>query len=325
LKNKITASAPGKLMLFGEHAVVYGYPCIVTAVDARIEVSAEKLASRELLINAPDVEVSGYKKDIDKLGSGKEIPKGVKFIEFAVKNFKNKYGLQSGLKITTKSSFSSKFGFGSSSAVTVAALKAVSELFQIKLTKKELFDLSYKTVREVQRVGSGFDIAAAIWGGTLYFIGGGKKIVQISRKSFPLVVGYTGIKADTVTLVKKVAELRKEKSKIIGFIFELIALIVEDAKGSLQKGDYGRLGELANLNQGLLDAIGVNTKELSDLIFASRLAGSFGGKLSGAGGGDCMIAFASRKCRKGVESAIKAAGGTILTVKAGEKGVRIEK
>jgi mevalonate kinase len=323
-RDRIVVSAPGKLMLFGEHAVVYGRACIVTAVDQRIRVWAERTAASELLVEAPDVGVAGYKKSICRLGDG-DVPKAVRFIEFAVKNVKRKFGIKSGIKIKTKSDFSSKFGFGSSSAVTVGVVKAASELFDLKLTNKDIFDLCYKTVLEVQEVGSGFDLAAAIWGGTLYFVGGGKKVVQISKRSLPLVVGYTGIKADTATLVKKVAELRKKEHKIIEPIFELMALIVEDARKSLEKGDYRKLGELANLNQGLLDSLGVSTRKLSDLIFAARHAGAYGAKLSGAGGGDCMIAFTNHERKNKVESAIRSMGEIVLTVKTGVKGVRIEK
>ena len=324
-KSTVKVSAPGKLMLFGEHAVVYGKPCIVTAVDQRIWVSVQKLAKQEISIEAPGVGISNYKKNIKKLGIGRDIPKGVKFIEFAVKNFKNKYKLLSGLKITTKSGFSSKFGFGSSSAVTVAVLKAISELSRIKLSNNELFDLVYKSVLEVQGVGSGFDLAAAIWGGTLYFVTGGKKIVPLRTGKLPLVVGYTGVKADTATLVRKVASLYEANGKMVGKIFEAMEEIVESAKKALSKRNYGQLGELMNLNQGLLDSLGVSTRLLSGLIFAARETGAYGAKISGAGGGDCMIAFVDPKRRNKVESAIKVAGGTILNVKTEAEGVRIEK
>src|SRR4030043_356399 len=144
--NQTTASAPGKLMLFGEHAVVHGYPCIVTAVDQRIDV-------------------------------------------------------------TTKSDFSSRFGFGSSSAVTVAFAKALTILYGIELSKKELFNLCYRAVLDVQGVGSGFDIASAIWGGTIYYIPPAKVVRAVDIDSIPLVVGYTGIKADTPTLIRMVQQM----------------------------------------------------------------------------------------------------------------------
>ena len=109
--NKVTVSAPGKLMLFGEHAVVYDHPCLVTAVDQRIHLAAEVLETPNFELEATDVDVTGYKKPIAELGQG-EIPKGAKFVEIAVKNTAEQYPIlkNKGLRITTSSEFSSKFG-----------------------------------------------------------------------------------------------------------------------------------------------------------------------------------------------------------------------
>ena len=184
---KITVSAPGKLMLMGEHAVVYNHPCLVTAVDQRMHATVEILEKGEFQLEAPDVKVTGYKKPIKNLGSG-EIPKGAKFVEIAVKNFMEEIASPNerarndnniGIKVTTKSEFSAQFGFGSSSASTVCVIKALSELFKLKLTQKEIFDLAYKTVLDIQGKGSGFDVAAAVYGGTLYFVTFGKIISNV--------------------------------------------------------------------------------------------------------------------------------------------------
>ena len=315
-------STPGKLMLFGEHAVVYGRPCIVTAVDQRMNVIAEIRERNILQLIAPDVGLPNYLQDIDDLGKNPNIPKGARFVEIAVKNFFEKYAVKSGLKIETRSDFSSEFGFGSSSAVTVGVIKALSELFDLKLTEQKLFDLSYKTVLDIQGVGSGFDLAAAIWGETLWFVGGGKTIIPLDGGNLPIVVGYTGIKADTPTLVRKVEEENRKYPKTIEKIFEAITLITEEAKDILERRDWVKLGDLMNLNQGLLDSLGVNTKVLSSLIYAAREAGAFGAKLSGAGGGDCMIALVDNQTREAVERAIDKAGGKVLRIKTGAEGVR---
>lgn len=319
----IEVSAPGKLMLLGEHAVVYGYPCIVTAVDRRMRVSVTANAGNKLEIEAPDVGLSGCLLEIGSLNN-KDLPKGARFVATAVSNFFDKFGIRSGLKIKTQSDFSSEFGFGSSSAVTVGVIKALSELFDVKLKDQELFNLSYKTVLDVQGVGSGFDLVAAIWGGTLWFVGGGKTILPLKIEEVPIVVGYTGIKADTPALVKQVAGTKKEHPEAITKIFEAIALGVQEAKNALEKGNWPRVGELMNINQGLLEALGVNTRELSSLIHACREAGAFGAKLSGAGGGDCMIALIDNQIKVKVGEAITDAGGRVLRVKLGAEGVRDE-
>jgi len=324
LKNKITVSAPGKLMLFGEHAVIYGKPCIVTAVDQRIRVRVEKIGGSSITVNAPEVKVKDYSLKISDLGKI-EYPKEIKFVLKAVENFFKKYQVKSGLNLETKSGFSSLFGFGSSSAVTVSTIKALSEIFDIEVGNKLLFDICYKTVLEVQGVGSGFDLAAAIWGGTIYFVGGGKKILPLKTKELPLVVGYTGIKADTATLVRKVAGLHKNNKKKVDEIFDSIEKLVRAAKIALENTDYPKLGELMDENQKLLYKLSVSTPELDNLIGSARQTGAFGAKLSGAGGGDCMIALADKSKTAKVKKAIEKSGGVVLDVKFNAEGVRIEK
>ena len=93
--NKVTVSAPGKLMLFGEHAVVYNHPCLVTAVDQRIRLTSEALENPNFELEASDVDVTGYKKSISDLGKG-DIPKGAQLVEIAVKNIYEKFGLKKG-------------------------------------------------------------------------------------------------------------------------------------------------------------------------------------------------------------------------------------
>ena len=83
---KITVSAPGKLMLLGEHAVVYGRPCIVTAVNQRMKATVQLLDQPVFQLEAPDVQVTNYQKPMSELGTG-DIPKGAKFIEIAVNNY----------------------------------------------------------------------------------------------------------------------------------------------------------------------------------------------------------------------------------------------
>jgi len=320
---KVTVSAPGKLVLFGEHAVVYGRPCLVTAVGQRIKTTVELIDEPIFQLNAPDVSISDYKKPMSELGKG-EAPKGAKFVEIAVANFLSKYPFQAGIKVTTKSQFSSQFGFGSSSASTVCVIKALSELFSKKLSNKQIFDLSYKTVLDIQRKGSGFDVAAAIYGGTLYYVTGGKVIQSLNIENLPLIVGYTGVKADTVTIVNQVAALAKKYPKQIENIYTSIQSIVELAKISLLKSDWQSSGELMNFNEGLLTTLGVEGKKLADMIYAAREAGAYGAKLSGAGMGDCMIALASPSKVRSVKNAITQAEGQIINVKTNVEGVRIE-
>lgn len=329
---QITVSAPGKLMLLGEHAVVYGRPCIVTAVGQRMKATVELLEKPLFQLNAPDVQITDYKKPMDQLGIG-DIPKGAKFVEIAVKNYfisqstsevkKMRLHL-GGVNVTTTSEFSSQFGFGSSSASTVCIVKALSELTRTKLDNRAIFDLAYKTVLDIQGKGSGFDVAAAVFGGTLYFVIGGKIIKPLRINNLPLIVGYSGIKFDTVRLIDEVAEKAKKYPSVVDNIYDQIARLVDLAQKAILKSDFIALGELMNFNEGYLATLGVEGKKLAGMIYAAREAGANGAKLSGAGIGDCMIAIASEDKKQAVEDGITAAGGEVIDFKTNVEGVKIE-
>lgn len=323
MSTSIQISAPGKLMLLGEHAVVYNRPCLVSAVDQRMHVTLELTTRDKFELNAEDVNIKNYQKPLSEIGGG-EIPKGASFAEMAVKNFCEKYQLKKGIKITTQSQFSSLFGFGSSSAVTVCVIKGLSELTKISLSEKEVFDLSYKTILDIQGKGSGFDLAAAIYGGTLYFVTGGKKMEPLDTKGLELVVGYSGVKADTVTMVNLVKEKMIAQKKVIEKIFDYIAQLVEDARDAILKKDWRYLGTLMDYNQNYLEELGVSTEKLNRMITAARKTGAYGAKLSGAGGGDCMIALVSKEKQKLVQEAIQNNGGQILELAIEAEGVRFE-
>lgn len=326
---RVKVSAPGKLMLFGEHSVVFGYPCIVTAVDLRLSVTVEENAEYFFSLEAPDLALNDYHRSRQELGQG-DLPKAASFLETCFSLFLKRYPQEQGIKVFSQNEFAASYGLGSSSASTVALVRALGEFYGVNLSKEDLFDLSYQTVLQVQGVASGFDLAAAIWGGTLYYVmpsaAGEKPIVQpILIQELPLLVGYTGIKADTSILIRKVQALRSEDPAQINDIFRQITDLVEQAKQNLVLGDFAKLGELMNQNQKLLRQLQVSSSELENLIEASLAAGAYGSKLSGAGGGDCMLAMVGQSQKIATAQAIEQAGGKIIEVKTNAGGVRLEK
>ncbi len=314
-------------MLFGEHAVVYNRPCLVAAVSQRLFVEVEKNSENKILIDAPEMKISGFTVSLADLD--KEQPNEIRFVLETVKNFFRKYNVESGLKIRTESQFSAKYGFGSSSAVTVCTIKALAELFEIKMEKKEIFDLAYKTVLDIQGVGSGFDIAAAIYGGVIYFLTGGKKIEPLEVKGIPLIVGYTGVKASTSEIVKAVKAEMEKDPEYYEKLYDDISQIVEKAKIAMENSNWPEVGRLMTENQEILRKFkapsaeyGVSSEIIEKLIEACQKAGAFGAKLSGAGVGDCIIALGEDKER--IEEAIKEAGGIPVSVDIDYQGLKIE-
>lgn len=295
-------------MLLGEHAVVYGYPCIVTAIDQRLEVAVEETEDGNTTIDAPDV-------------------KNTSFIEEAIHQFVEKWNIKhTGLKITTKSTFSGVYGFGSSAASTVGTLKALTVLFNVNVDNKALFDLAYATTLKIQGLGSGFDVASSSYGGTIYFLSGGKTIKPLEVSHIPMIVAYTGVKSSTVDMVKMVSEKRERYPDKVDRIFRAIATLVEDARVKIVEGDWERVGKLMDFNQEYLRDLGVSSEKLETLISAAKKAGAWGAKLSGAGGGDCMIALHPDgvQGKPAIVKAIQEAGGQVIDVRPNAEGVRVE-
>lgn len=318
----IRASAPGKLMLCGEHAVVHDRPCIVTAVDLRYtaELALTDAPAKIIRIDAPGLPGSPVEIPLDAIGTSAR--KETAFVEAVIARMHRLHPLPSGISIKTSGPAVS-YGLGSSSAITVAAAFALAELLELSLTHNELYHLCYGAVLDVQGTGSGFDIAAAINGGTLYFSGRGRVIEPLTVTHLPIIIGFSGSKVGTVNLVNHVSTLLHDHPTVVEPLFDSMQMVVEQAKIALLSADWQIFGTLCDINQGLLDALGVNTLRLSELVFAARGAGALGAKLSGAGGGDCMFALAIDE-QDAIRTAIEKAGGQVLDLATGVSGVRID-
>ncbi len=324
LKKQVTASAPGKLMLFVGYAVVHGRATVVTAVDQRVFVTVVKNGKDVFYLNAPDLGLTAYSKTISELGK-QSLPKAVRFIEILYRNFLVKYPQNEGIVVTTKSDFSSSYGFGSSSAVTVAFAKALTTLYNIKLSKQELFKLCYEAVLDVQGVGSGFDLASAIWGGTIYYVSPAKIVKKIAVKSLPIVVVYSGEKADTPTLIRMVSNMLLEDQVGIDEVFDQIGDIANNFSKFAELEHWQEVGKLFNQSQQLAKKLRVSNKKLDNLVKASLEAGAYGATVSGAGGGDCVLAVIDERKRTIVARAMKQAGGKIISVQLNAHGVELIK
>jgi len=324
----IHVSAPGKLMLLGEHAVVHGRPCLVTAMDARLHMTLALAppGDETFTIEAPDVDVAHVQGRLSEaLAGGQALARGTRFIESALAVFGEAYGLPRGVRIETRSDFSSRYGLGSSSATVACALFGLAHLFGHDLPARTLFELGLEAIFRVQRTGSGFDLAAAITGGTLYYEGAPPRAIEpLDVPPLPLVVAYSGVKADTPAYVRGVADRLAAWPGPVNGIFDVMADLVREGRAALEAGDWARLGVLLDMGHGLAHALGVDVRQTATLVFAAREAGAAGAKLSGAGGGDCVIALAPGETRAAVERALAAAGGEIVRIAPGAPGVRLE-
>ncbi len=305
-----TASAPGKLVLLGEHASRHGKPILVQAVDHRIFAVLKPRKDNKIFLSSPDLKISGEKYPSDRLD----------MVSAAIRKFFEKTGEEGGFDLETKSSVTA--GMGSSGASIVSTIGALDGFFGTNLGKKEIADTAFDASFSVSGFGSGMDVAASVYGGIIYYAKG-KEIRVVTTEDLPIIVGNTGTKVKSGPVIKAVQYLEKKHPLLLTDFMDRIGDIVDDAERAIKKRDFVTLGELMNINHGLLSSIGVSSIELERLIFAARNSGALGAKLSGAGIGDNMFALSPDK-QKDVSVAIKKAGGSIIPAKVGE-GLRIEK
>jgi mevalonate kinase len=311
----VNVSAPGKVILFGEHAVVYGKPSLVGAIDRRVYVNLELRDDDRVSIKS-NAEPCNLAFSFDELESVEGFPYIRKAIEVAFDGI----GKKSGLDIEISSDFPAASGLGSSASVSIASIKAIYEALGRDISNDGLAKLGHKVELEVQGAASPTDTAIATFGGVL-FIEPGKDAFQRLDAQLPLVVGCTGIERSTKVLVENVRAMRKKSPDMIDSIMENIEKITFEAKERIEK--EREIGELMDLNHGLLVSLDVSNFLLDRCVQAARDAGASGAKLTGAGGGGCMIAYVPER-REEVAKAVDECGCEAFYSEISSSGVRVE-
>jgi mevalonate kinase len=232
----VTASAPGKVILFGEHAVVYGEPAIAAAIDKRIFVSVEGRSNDEIIVN-----------------SSHELRDGYPYVKAAAEMAFEYLGNLRGLEISIDAEFPPASGLGSSAAVSVATILATATLLGREVRLKDLARLGHQVEKRVQGAASITDSSVTTFGGVLFIKPRLEVTEKIKTTNIPLVVGYTGKGGSTKELVNNVGVLRDSYPEVINSIIHTIGGITLAAKKTLK--EEGNIGELMNINHVLLEAL----------------------------------------------------------------------
>ncbi|MCS7114339.1 MAG: mevalonate kinase [Nitrososphaerota archaeon] len=323
----VVASAPAKVILFGEHFVVYGEPAIVLAIDKRAYAKAELRNDKKLFLRSSNLNLAGFFEDGSfkvEAGNPKEARIKLEPLKCAVEKAIEIYGEKVGLNVEVNSTVPVAAGLGSSAAVASAAAAAVGALLNVKMTKEDIYRISYEAEKITHGNPSGVDPAISTFGGALlYQMDTGFKPLNF-KTEVPLVVGNTGVERLTRTQVLKVRSLRDRYPQIVNPMMRIAREIVLNAVKALQEGDLETVGDLMNFNHALLYGLGVSDESLEWLINAARKAGAYGAKLTGAGGGGCMIALASKDRLGKVLEAVQRSGGNAFVAQKTDEGVRIE-
>ncbi len=314
----VTVRAPGKVILYGEHAVVYGEPALAMAINKYVYVTARARDDNKVSINARDLKLAGVSVTISEDGDivartdyGAVIS-ALSYVKRAVEVAMNYLDRKAGIDLEIRSEMPVGAGLGTSAAVAVATIYAYIREVGYDIDKRELARLAWQVERDVQGSASPTDTTMATFGGIMYVRPEGDNAVMEPVKpriAVPLIIGYvprTSTTKDLVAMVRRKYEMMRD---VIEPIIRSIGLITRRGREALERGDLELMGMLMNINHGLLEALGVSTRQLNELVYAARGAGALGAKLTGAGGGGCMIALSDKV---EVEKAIELTGGSVL-------------
>ena len=312
----ITATAPGKAILLGEHAVVYGQPAIavpVTQVKARAIITAQPEHERGWVgVQAPDIDLESTLNDLPANDPLYRAIMGV------LKTTEIAQPPACTLRITSTIPIAA--GLGSGAAISVATMRAFSEFLGRPMTDEQVSNLAYEVEKLHHGTPSGIDNTVIAYEKPVYFTKNYPEAAnqieafQVSRP-FTLVIGDSGVTSPTAVTVGEVHKAWLEDSEYYDRLFTSIGDLVKRARRSIEIGNIPNLGQLMNENQALLEMMGVSSAELERLIRAARQAGAFGAKLSGGGRGGNMIALVPAEAAGKIAEALTSAGAmsTLVT------------
>jgi len=277
------ASSNGKVILLGEHAVVYGAPALAAGLERGAQATAEHASVTSLVCEQEHVRP------------------GVGQVGEALSALLEVLGAPP-VQVRVSLNLPSGCGLGASAAMGVAVARAVVDLVD---NESELKDDPIRAQRRAGRIDravtawervfhanpSGIDATAAAHGGCIYFTrAGGPRPVRLAAP-LDLAIAVAGPPASTREMVEALARLRQQRPAFVDRTLGIIGSVVEDGRRCIEKGDKVTLGQLFDLNQMLLAGLMLSTPELEQAVHAAREAGALGAKLTGSGGGGCVVAL----------------------------------
>jgi len=302
------ARAGGKVILFGEHGVVYGRPALaagLSTVPTAELVSAPGLTTARLSVEPWGVTVDAIAPD----ASGHAPAAATNQLALAFGAIVAAYEQPLALHVKVKMELPSGAGLGGSAALSVAIVRAFDDALGIARSSSEAADIALRAERVFHGNPSGVDTAMAAAGGVAVYRKGQPLQTVVAKRRITLVVGHSGEPGMTKETVASVARQHAQKPEKVEQIFAGMEAIVNNGKSALERGDLVSLGQLMELNQKLLVTLVLSTPRLEEMCTAAVKAGALGSKLTGGGGGGCMIALVSDEdSGKAVQEALQKLG-----------------
>jgi mevalonate kinase len=295
-------SAPGKVIVFGEHAVVYGRPAIAVPVHDRKAVALVR----------PGPSGKGISLEAEDLGRHYALtdapPDDALALIVRLTLTTLEVALGQDLMVTVRSTIPIASGLGSGAAVSAAVVRALAAHFGAELTSDEISGLVYQTEILHHGTPSGIDNTTVTFQQPVYFMKG--QPPKRLRVGCPLLllIGDTGIPSPTRVAVAEVRRRWEHDRSHYEAMFDAMGQIADQGRRAVEEGEIHALGLLMDCNQGYLRQLGVSSPELEQLILAAREAGARGAKLSGAGRGGNMIALVARDTAERAAAAVRQSG-----------------
>lgn len=302
----IYSKAPGKIILFGEHAVVYDQPAIaipVTKVKATARVYPELEKSPGWIsIQASDINLDTTLSDLPE---GQPISQAISLTLQAIHP-----DHIPAMRIQISSTIPIGSGLGSSAAISIAIMRALSAFMGQPLSPGEISALAYEVEKIHHGTPSGIDNTVIAYQTPIYFQR--ERPIELLKISKPThwVIADTGETTPTRETVASVRAQYKADPERVGECLESIGAITEEARVDLENGDIQSLGSLLTANQSLLRGLDVSSPKIEALIAVALRAGAFGAKLSGGGRGGNIIALTHEDTQASISAALLEAGAT---------------
>jgi mevalonate kinase len=290
----------GKVILFGEHFVVYGLPAIASALSGKTIAKIEDSEKFELIDNRPETPGYKVKKKEQQDDSNRRM---FEYLKIDVE--------KTPIKITLSGDLVAASGVGASAASCAAIARALNDHFNLGLDDESINRVAYEGEKGYHGTPSGIDNTAATYGGIIFFTKGDPpKIERINMKNpIEIVEGNTGLTSDTKAVVADVRKKKEENPEEFDQIFKRAKEISEEAREALMNSDADKIGKLMDENQELLRKITVSCDELEELIKTAKDSGAIGAKLTGTGRGGLMVSLTpGKELQERVSKAIKEKG-----------------
>jgi len=297
----ITATTPGKVILFGEHAVVYGRPAIavpVTQVRATASIAEGRAGNGTTILST----------DLARVVHVRDAPADeplAAIVRAALAHFNMP---DPDANITVHSTIPIAGGMGSGAAVSASIVRALAQFLGRDLDAAAVSALVYEVEKLHHGTPSGIDNTVVVYARPVFFVRSQPVQTFSVRRPFTIVIGDTGVKSPTKIAVGDVRRAWEADRDRFEALFDRIGSIAGRARAAIETGEVERLGPLMDDNHALLREIDVSSDALERFVRAAKEAGASGAKLVGGGRGGNMIALADEKTREPVERALRAAG-----------------